>query len=379
MLTPVVVIPYGDHVKVLGRTTPKFLVAKQELYTMLQAWYERDVDVPTGVVALIGRELGINLSGMTMRDAFVLRERSGYVYDVASWELNLLCNYRCPHCYLGERPNRSMNMEQRRVVIDRMVELGVMKLQITGGEPLIDRNFAETYAAVYDQGIIATISTNGSRLYRKDVQAVLRERPPLHVTVSLYGATAVSYEAMTRSSSGSFDRFLRGLQFTREAGIPLRVSIIVSKFNEHEIDAMKALAAQYTEDWYLYDQMSATIYGGDDPLELQADSSLRRPIETKKEFIGCEAGVRSFHVDPYGHASMCKVGREVSVQLDKEPAYEMARLVQASRLELRRSDECAGCLSQVLCSTCPLIVRQYRQAQASPSIYCREASSRGGE
>lgn len=381
MLTPVVVMPYSDHVKVLGRTTPKFFTAKLELYKLLHALYQEgaDADVPPGVVTLIGNQLGIDLSGMTMHQALVMRGEPSFAYDVASWELNLLCNYRCPHCYLGERPNASMDMVQRRVVVDRMIELGVVQLQITGGEPLIDRYFAETYTEVYDRGIVTTISTNGSWLYREDIQAILRERPPLRVTVSLYGARAESYEQMTRSPKGSFQRFLRGLEATRAAGINLRVNIIVSRFNQHEIEAMKELAAGYTDDWYVYDQMSVTIYGSDDPLELQADDSLRRPLETKRAFTGCEAGVRSFHVDPYGHASMCKLGRDVTVLLHEEPASAMSRLAQASRAALSRLDGCVGCPAQALCSTCPLVVQQYREAQANPKVYCRESASRGGD
>lgn len=372
MLTPIVVVPYDDHAMVFSRVSNKYLrveLALYELLRLLSAAGSHQL-VPEPVAQLFQSALSVNVTSMTIDDAFVLRQKSQHGFGVASWELNLLCNYSCPHCYLGERPNDSMTLSQRLTVIDRMVELGITRLQMTGGEPLVDRHFAETYAAAYDRGIIVTVSTNGSWLRLARVQSLFRTRPPLRVTVSLYGATAESYEAMTRAPKGSFARYLEGLRTTVENGIALRVNIIVSTFNAHELDAMKALAAQYTNDWHVYDQMTATIHGDANPLDFQADGSTKRPQASKAPFTGCQAGIASFHVDPMGRATMCKLGRDTHVLLHAEPAEAMHRLAEPSRAALKPEGACTSCALQQACVTCPLVVKQYRLAGAAPSAFC---------
>src|SRR5690242_16997985 len=99
-----------------------------------------------------------------------------------------------------------------------MRDAGVVWLQLTGGEPLVDRLFHQVYARAYDLGMLLTISTNGSRLWREDVLELLVTRPVYKLTVSVYGATAAGYDAVTRRP-GSYQKFAKGLAAAIEAGL----------------------------------------------------------------------------------------------------------------------------------------------------------------
>ncbi|MFF1696876.1 hypothetical protein ACFVXC_25235 [Streptomyces sp. NPDC058257] len=66
-----------------------------------------------------------------------------------------------------------------------MRDIGVLRLQITGGEPLIDREFPEAYSYAYDLGIMPTISTNGSQLHKQEILETITERPPRHLSLSV--------------------------------------------------------------------------------------------------------------------------------------------------------------------------------------------------
>lgn len=371
MRKSVIVADYDSHVKIMARTSQKFLTASPLLYDMIEQLCAVGGIVPDHLAELLARELNVNVAGMLAGDAFVLRPQSEYEYEQASWELNLLCNYRCPHCYLGDlRVDSSFDMEQRRCTIDRMVELGVLKLQITGGEPLIDRHFAETYAEAYDRGMLVLISTNGSWLGKDKFRKLFAERPPYQITVSMYGASAGSYEAMTETRPGTFKRFLRGLQSVKNMGIRLRVNIIVSTFNQHEIAEMEKLAAQYTDDFRINDQMIPAIDGDSEPLSYQ--NHHRRPPIDVQPFTGCSAGVKSFHIDPRGRAMICQIGRNVSVDLMREPADAMSQLARWAEQKLARPTGCAGCEIQQACSMCPLIVAQYHEAGTEAGAFCQQ-------
>ena len=77
---------------------------------------------------------------------------------------------------------------------------------MTGGEPLIDRQFVESYTYAWDLGMMISISTNASRLWRPEILELLGNRPAYRLTISVYGATADSYDTLVRRR-GAFDNF----------------------------------------------------------------------------------------------------------------------------------------------------------------------------
>jgi len=84
------------------------------------------------------------------------------------------------------------------------------------------------------------VSTNGSQLHKPRMQELFEMLRPYRLTVSLYGATAETYDGVTRNR-GMFDRLVRGLDASREAGLPVRINIIIAAENAHEADAMVQL------------------------------------------------------------------------------------------------------------------------------------------
>ncbi len=358
----------------MSRISSYYIILDLCTYAPLNYAYDNNLVIPEWFSKIVYQCLNVDISGQRVRDAVVLRKPSYYDYAVASWELNMLCDYECHHCYLGNKTNVCMTLSNRKKVIKRMQELGVIYLQLTGGEPLIDKHFAESYAFAYDSGIMLTVSTNGSWLHKGQILSLFEDRPPLRVTVSLYGATNISYEAMTNTLPGTFNNFLYGLECITKKSIALRVNIIVSSYNEHEVNAMKYLASRYTNEVIVYDKMSASIYGKGFPLEFQATN--HRNIDDCHVFEGCEAGVKSFHVDPVGKASMCKMSREHFIQLNCEPAIMMSSLAYTTRLRLTRSGECENCEMQSKCTTCPIIVENYRSANADKLLYCKRYALR---
>lgn len=94
-----------------------------------------------------------------------------------------------------------------------MRDAGVVWLQITGGEPTIDRDFNDAYRLAFELGMMITVSTNGSRLWHPDLLGLFTELPPYRLVISLYGATEAAYDGLTLSAAGRrvpFRRCLRG-------------------------------------------------------------------------------------------------------------------------------------------------------------------------
>ncbi|MGH3800379.1 MAG: radical SAM protein [Pseudonocardiaceae bacterium] len=120
-----------------------------------------------------------------------------------------------------------------------MNDAGVVSLQLTGGEPMIDRLFPDIYEYAHEFGMAIDILTNGSRLANRRTLGLLTTRPANLVTVSIYGASAESYDGLTRHT-GSYKTFLKGPQAAHEAGVRLALALIIVERNAHEANDMKA-------------------------------------------------------------------------------------------------------------------------------------------
>jgi hypothetical protein len=158
----------------------------------------------------------------------------------------------------------------------------------------------------------------------------------------------------------------------REAGLPIRLNIIVADRNAHELDAMRGLADRYGFPHQVYTNMSPTISGGGEPLPTQAADFLRR----RRPFTGCNAGHTFFHADPFGHASICKVGRDPHIDLIAEGANGLRTLGGIADNLMLRTGGCSGCAISGTCWTCRPLAKLYQEANAPLGSYCQHGERR---
>jgi hypothetical protein len=296
----------------------------------------------------------------------LVRAESTYEYGRASYEVNLGCNYDCEHCYLGLKTFDGLPWSQRERLLHILADAGVLWLQLTGGEPLIDKLYVEVHSLAYELGMMLSISSNGSRLANPRILDLLTTLRPYRIVVSVYGATAEAYDGLTRRP-GSFRKFRAGLDAACEAGLPIRLNLVATRHSAVEVDQMTAMAQDRGPPYVLYTNMSPTIYGGPESLPAQAGEllSLRRP------FTGCNAGHTFFHVDPHGYASICKVGRDPNISLMDEGVEGLARLGGIAERLLLRQGGCTGCSLSGTCGTCMPLATLYRKAKAPLATFCQ--------
>jgi MoaA/NifB/PqqE/SkfB family radical SAM enzyme len=325
------------------------------------------VDTCPGWLAEVARAAwGISVSGRPMAGAVLVRDEATLGFGRASYELNLGCNYDCEHCYLGLKQTAGLSWEDRARLLTIMRDAGVLWLQLTGGEPMIDKLFPDVYQLAHELGMVPSILTNGSRLWSPAVLDLLTSRRPHRITISVYGATAESYDRLTRRR-GAFRLFWKGLHAAHEAGLPLALSMIVTRHNAHEVPQMKAIAQRLEVPLDEYVNMTPTIYGGAESLPAQSAEHLRK----RQVFTGCNAGHTFFHVDPHGMASICKVGRDPQIPLLETGTDGLRQLGGIADRLLLRQGGCTGCLLQGTCGTCMPLVTLYRKAKAPLATYCQ--------
>ncbi|MFJ9557966.1 radical SAM protein [Nocardiopsis sp. NPDC101807] len=322
--------------------------------------------VPVWLVTTAHQVFGLDLSGRSLDPTVLVRQRSPHGYVRASYELNLGCNYDCEHCYLGDRPFDGLDWTGREKLLHIMRDAGVVWVQLTGGEPLIDKYFPEVHRLAHELGMMVSISSNGSRLANPRILDVLTTYRPYRLTVSVYGATEESYDGMTRRR-GSYRKFIKGMDAAHEANLPVQLSVVVSERNADEVDAMVAMATDRGFSHHVYVNMSPTIHGDGSVLVTQSAEHLRE----RKQFTGCNAGHTFFHSDPHGRASICKIGRDDAIDLMAEGVAGLSRLGEVADRLMLRNGGCSGCALSGSCTVCRPLAKQYQQAKAPLGMYCQ--------
>lgn len=151
------------------------------------------------------------------------------------------CNFRCKYCMPA--PNefsfiphpQILSYEEMMMVIETFVELGVRKVRVTGGEPLVRRGvnvFLEKIGQL--KGIEeVTLTTNGSMLrkYAEDIKNAGIKR----INVSIDSLKPERYAEIT--GGFSLEQIIDGITYAQQIGIgPVKTNTVVMKgFNDDEL------------------------------------------------------------------------------------------------------------------------------------------------
>ncbi|MGR3468010.1 MAG: GTP 3',8-cyclase MoaA [Shimia sp.] len=151
------------------------------------------------------------------------------------------CDFRCVYCMAEQMqflPKRELlSLEELDRLASTFIRLGVRKLRVTGGEPLVRRDILTFFRAMsrhLDSGALEelTLTTNGSQL-EKHAKA-LADAGVRRINVSLDTLDEAKFARVTRW--GRLPQVLRGLDAAQAAGLRVKLNTVaMQSFNEDEV------------------------------------------------------------------------------------------------------------------------------------------------
>ena len=151
------------------------------------------------------------------------------------------CDFRCTYCmaeHMQFLPKKELlTLEELDRLCSTFIRLGVKKLRITGGEPLVRRDIMTFFRSIsrhLETGDLRelTLTTNGSQLakFADDLAALGMKR----INVSLDTLDADKFAKITRW--GRLEQVLKGLEAAKRAGLKVKINTVALKgFNEDEL------------------------------------------------------------------------------------------------------------------------------------------------
>ncbi|HVN74821.1 MAG TPA: radical SAM protein [Thermoanaerobaculaceae bacterium] len=296
-----------------------------------------------------------------------------------AFELTGRCNLACSMCYVREpvcnRLARSSELSaaQWLAVAREATDAGMLFLLLTGGEVLVRPDFFEIYEPLTELGLSITLFTNGT-LITEEAASRLASAAPNRLEITLYGASAAVYEAVT-GVPGSFRRCITGIERLLHAGIVPGLKTTLTRTNIRDLPAMKEMAAKWGLHFAYGSLLTPRRDGRDsaarqlrlsaaehveleasDPATLRAwREALGRPMEAPQgnSFV-CDAGRSSFVVGPAGEMNVCidlpRPGARVLEDGFRNAWAEVRAFVQGSPPP---PSACRTCAVNRSCAWCP--------------------------
>ncbi len=192
------------------------------------------------------------------------------------------CDLRCVYCMAETMtflPKADLlNLEELDRVCSAFVRLGVRKLRITGGEPLVRRNIMWLFQRLgrhLESGALdeLTVTTNATQLSKH--AAALWDCGVRRVNVSLDTLDPDKFAEITRW--GKLDTVLKGLDAATEAGLAIKINAVALKgVNDDETDRMIAWCGERGYDLTFIEVMPMGEIGGDSRLSQYLPLSVLR-------------------------------------------------------------------------------------------------------
>lgn len=164
--------------------------------------------------------------------------------------LNLLvtgkCNLSCSHCTIRSQSaiRRDMSADELDVVLDRLVASKVLRITVTGGEPLAREDFADVWRRAYGRPFRLSLNTNGTLLTDRNIDLLLEAVPRLEsIMFSLDGADAETVDALR--GEGTFDLQEESLRRLNQRGVRPGFYCAVSTLNSDRLESIIAMASRY--------------------------------------------------------------------------------------------------------------------------------------
>jgi cyclic pyranopterin phosphate synthase len=161
------------------------------------------------------------------------------------------CNYKCVYCRTGEVGAQypELGIDEYLRLIKVFVGLGITKVRLTGGEPLLRRGLVDLVKelaclrTLSGEPLDLALTTNGHLL--DSLAEPLKAAGLNRATVSMDAVDASTFERITRVP-GSFEAVLRGVRAARAAGLtPLKINCVLLRgFNDDQIEGFAHFARE---------------------------------------------------------------------------------------------------------------------------------------
>lgn len=250
----------------------------------------------------------------------ILIDNFNRVVDYLRISVTDRCDFRCVYCMDEEMQfvprAQLLTLEELSRIALAFTELGVKKIRITGGEPLIRRNVLKLFEDIGQLSGLEelVLTTNGSQLTK--LAQPLKDAGVKRINISLDSLDVEKFKRITRV--GDLNNVLAGIDTALTTGFEkIKLNAVILKNRNHdEVIALVRYASERGMDISFIEEMPLGVIGDHDRAEAYYSSDdIKRDIETvfqlipttettsgpSKYYKVTETGTRVGFISPHSH------------------------------------------------------------------------------
>ncbi len=180
------------------------------------------------------KKLQQRMNGLEGKDLSALHESL-----ILTWE----CNLNCFHCRPYLPQSGTLSFDDIKNHLDSLAKKGTLFLHLTGGEPLIHKDFWRIASHASQKNFALILHTNGTLITSENGER-LKHLNFLQVSLTVLGGKAQTHDSLT-GVKGSFEKTIYALKIMKENGLDVVLSTTKMSDNQDEISEMERLAKNH--------------------------------------------------------------------------------------------------------------------------------------
>ncbi|WP_157237908.1 radical SAM protein [Desulfobacter curvatus] len=306
-------------------------------------------------------------------------------------DLTARCNNDCVHCYIN-RPahdrqalEKELTLDEIKAITAQAVDLGVLWILLSGGEPLLRPDFSEIYTHVKTRGVFVSVFTNASLVTDEHIR-LFKKYPPREIEVSVYGTTPEIHKSVVRKNT--FESTMTGINRLLSAGLPVTLKSTIMQANFSDFDDIANFCRSKTSRLFRFDpclQLRAdrdphrnksilsqrltpeqiAALDKKDPQRYKAleqgcknlDNSIEQDADT---LFKCQAGINTCAIGWDGKYQLCPslVNRNCTLDLKTHTLAQAwnhfsPEILKRTSVRSHYTETCGTCTLHDICAWCP--------------------------
>tara|TARA_Y100000034_G_C6887747_1_gene407815 strand:+ start:306 stop:1673 length:1368 start_codon:yes stop_codon:yes gene_type:complete len=270
---------------------------------------------------------------------------NGQSIAIMQFQYDYLCNFDCEHCCIDKfyvpkaweeaSGRRKFELEDVRRLSKEADEMGLANFVITGGEPLLLKEYDQLVEAIDPSKFYLVTDSNGWHLDLKKAKH-LKSIGVDKVQLSLDGADAESHDTFRRAP-GSFDRVMKAVDACKEADLHVILSTVIWKDRIYTEEWRKFLdfaQSKKVGTYVVYAKPVGAYEGVTDQMMTEKEGKILQQFEEEYDIfthmtpsygrdIGCIAVKRMVSISRYGDIMPCPYQHVSLGNFFEEPLEEI--------------------------------------------------------
>ena len=325
---------------------------------------------------------------------------------IACFELLPLCNMNCDMCYVrlskdeAERQGGLRTADEWIALAQRMKDMGLLTLQLTGGEPLLFPEFKRLYVTLKKMGLMTTINTNGT-LIDEQWADFFAQNPPRRFSITLYGADEKAYTELCHYPGG-FAKTLRAVRLLRQRGLEVKLNYTVTRTNADDLWRVFEIAEELNVPINVASYVTPASRERSQPFdrqmrllpqeagrinamayaravgrtaflnEAQRQLWFAKNLQPGEPRMTCQAGRCSVMVNWQGMMRPCIMLDQPSISLRETDVQVAWKQITEYVDSVRTSSRCASCALRLTCPVCAAsALAETGNCDGTPEYLCR--------